>query len=147
MTLLRLPQSKRGYLIGIFAGVLTTLAVNLVGRLLVRLGLHADLTYLDDGLLGVLVALLVLVLHRHHDIERKEHQERVAAFVALHQGIAADLEAIAAITGNLALAEIARDAALRIHGIIEQLPSAQDVLSAESASAKPVKKEPWRLAV
>jgi hypothetical protein len=145
MTLLRFPNSKRGYLIGILAGVVTTIGVNIVGRLLIHLGLHADLTYLDDGLLGVLIALLVFVLHRHHDIERREHYERVTALIALHQGIAADLQAIASITGNIALAEIANDAAIRIHTIIEQLPTAEDML--EESSRLTIKKAQRRLAV
>ena len=122
MKLLLLPKSNRGYVLGALAGLITTIGVTAAGRLLVHLGLHADLTYLDDGLLGVLVAMLVLVLHRYQDIERVEHQERLTALVTLHQGIAADLQAIASVTGNSALAAIAGDAALRVNAVLEQLP-------------------------
>lgn len=142
MKLLLLPKSTRGYLLGVLAGLITTIGVTAADRLLVHLGLHADLTYLDDGLLGVLVALLVLVLHRYNDIERIEHQERLSALVALHQGIAADLQAIASITGNTALAAIAGDAAVRVNAVLEQLPSIREGLPEPD---KPVKRPAPRL--
>lgn len=136
MTLLLLPKSNRGYLLGALAGLITTIGVTAAGRLLVHLGLHADLTYLDDGLLGVLVALLVLVLHRYHHIERLEHQERLSALIALHQGIAADLQAIASITGNSALAAIAGDAAIRVNAVLAQLPHIKEGLERMDERAK-----------
>ena len=127
MTFLRFPAGKRGYLLGTLAGIATLLGASVIGRLLIFMGLHADLTYLDDGLLGVLVALLVFALHNHHDSERREQQAMIAHLIALHEGIAADLQMIGAITGNTALAEIANEAAGRIRSTIAELPPVKEL--------------------
>ena len=125
MTLLDLPTTKRGYLIGAIAGVITTTGVTAAGRLLVRLGLHADLTYLDDVLLGVLVALLVLALRGNHDQERNEEQMRLAAMVAVQREIAADLRVIGSASQIAAVTEIANQTADHIHATIEDLECAR----------------------
>src|ERR1700761_9379943 len=114
MTLVRFPSGQRGYLLAAAAGVITCLGLTAAGKLLIFLGLHADLTYLDDILLGFLVAILVLLLNRQQEVERSRHHAKIATLIALHQGIADDLHIIASITGNPALAEIANDAASRI---------------------------------
>jgi hypothetical protein len=137
MTLVRFPSNRRGYLFGAVAGLITCFGVTSAGRLLVHLGLHAELTYLDDGILGVLVALLVFLLHRHHEIERSEYQARIATLIALHQGIAGDLQVIASITGNSALAEIANEASARIDATIANLPCAEEFLPQPEARAVP----------
>jgi uncharacterized membrane protein YeaQ/YmgE (transglycosylase-associated protein family) len=135
MTLVRFPSARRGYFLGIVAGLITCLGATVAGKLLIDLGLHADLTYLDDVLLGVLVALLVLVLHHYYDTEKSLHQEKIASLIAVHKSIAADLQTIAAVTGNTALAEIANDAAAKIQATIAELPTAQELLSEEKRVA------------
>src|SRR3954470_9741929 len=109
MKLVRFPANKKAYVVGAAAGLITCLGATFAGRLLIDLGLHADLTYLDDALLGLLIAIVVLLLHRHYDFERALYQANVARLIALHESIAADLHLIASTTGNPALAEIAME--------------------------------------
>jgi len=144
MSLVRFPSNKRSYVVGIVAGVITCLGATTAGRLLVFLGLHADLTYLDDVLLGVLVAALVLFLHRHYEFERSEHEAKIAELLCLHEAIAEDLNVIASTTGNPALAEIALDASARIAETLATLPTVESIL--ESAVRPRVRRPARRLA-
>lgn len=144
MKLVRFPSSKKAYVVGATAGLITCFGATFAGRLLVYLGLHADLTYLDDGLLGLLIAIVVLLLHRHYDFERAVHQANVARLVTLHESIAADLHLIASTTGNPALAEIAMEASARIHATLETLPTPEDLVG-ETATA-PLRRHARRMA-
>jgi hypothetical protein len=139
MTLLRMPTTQRGYLVGAAAGIVTTLGVTAAGRLLVRLGLHADLTYLDDILLGILVALLVLALRGNHDRQRSNEQLKLAALIATHRSVAAEFRNIATLVDVPALAEIANQTAERIDAIITDVMAAHQV-EAQAESVRVAKR-------
>jgi len=79
----------------LLAGVGMFLTVRLVDTLLATLGLHAEATYLDDLLLGILAALLVFFLQWRYRRELRRHQQCAAAIDEINHHIRNALQVIA----------------------------------------------------
>ena len=109
----------------LLAGVGMFLTVHLVDVLLVTLGLHAEATYLDDLLLGILAALLVFFLQWRHRLEIRRHEQCAAAIDEINHHIRNALQVIALRTGldtrsRDELTEI-REASDRIEWVLREL--------------------------
>lgn len=82
-------------LVTLLAGLGMFLTVHLVDSLLVMLGLHAEATYLDDVLLGILAASLVFFLQWRHRLEMRRHQQCASAIDEINHHIRNALQVIA----------------------------------------------------
>ena len=107
------------------AGLGMFLAVHLVDAGLAFLGLHAEATYLDDVLLGILAALLVFFLQWRHRLELRRHQRCAVVIDEVNHHIRNALQVIALRTGldtrsRDELTEI-RAASDRIEWVLQEL--------------------------
>ena len=72
--------ARRPYLIPIVAGAGIFLVVHLIDAVLASTGMHAESTYIDDLILGIIVAVLAFVIQRQHELELRR-QRRCAAVI------------------------------------------------------------------
>ena len=93
--MLRLPTTRRAYLRSAVSGLAGFFAVYIVAhQVLTRFGLRAETSYLDDFLLGGLVAVLVMALEAQHELELRVERERAKVLVELNHHIRNALQTI-----------------------------------------------------
>jgi two-component sensor histidine kinase len=133
----------------LLAGLGMFLTVHLVDALLSAMGLHAEATYLDDVLLGVLAALLVFFLQWRHRLELRRHERCAAAIEEINHHIRNALQVIALRTSLDArsrdeLIEI-REASARIEWVLRELvPSLATHHHEDAESSQNAVAAPWR---
>ena len=133
----------------LLAGLGMFLTVHLVDALLSAMGLHAEATYLDDVLLGVLAALLVFFLQWRHRLELRRHERCAAAIEEINHHIRNALQVIALRTSLDArsrdeLIEI-REASARIEWVLRELvPSLATHHHEDAESSQNEVATPWR---
>lgn len=123
---LHLPRTRSAYARSFVAGVGAFLFVILVVHgLLTRLALRAEATYLDDFLVGVAVALLVLALEARYEADIAAERERFLLSLGLNHHIRNALQTIVYISSNLpdkVQAQLLSDAAKRIEWAVREIP-------------------------
>jgi cell division protein ZapA (FtsZ GTPase activity inhibitor) len=93
--LLRLPTTRRAYLRSAVSGVAGFFAVYIVAhQVLTRFGLRAETSYIDDLLLGTLVAVLVMALEAQHELEIRAERQRAKVLIELNHHIRNALQTI-----------------------------------------------------
>ena len=93
--MLRLPKTRRAYVRSGVAGLAGFFALYIIAhQVLTRFGLRAESTYLDDALLGILVAVLVFALEAQHELEIRAERERAKVLVELNHHIRNALQTI-----------------------------------------------------
>lgn len=70
---------KRQLLIPVLAGFGMAVAVRLIDLTLARLGMHAETTFIDDAIVGLLTAALLFFVQHEH--EREVHRQKQCAVV------------------------------------------------------------------
>lgn len=132
----------------VLAGLGMFLTVHLVDALLSAMGLHAEATYLDDLLLGILAALLVFFLQWRHRLEMRRHEQCAAAIDEINHHIRNALQVIALRTSldsrsREELTEI-RDASARIEWVLRELVPSLATHDPEAEAAQNEIAAPWR---
>jgi len=72
---------RRRYIIPLVSGLGMFAAIHVVDAILAHAGMHAETTFLDDALLGVLTAALLIVFERQHERELRR-QRRIAGVIS-----------------------------------------------------------------
>jgi hypothetical protein len=123
---LRFPRTRRAYVTSLAAGVGTfVLVVIIVHGLLTSMGLRAEATYLDDLLVAIVVALLVLALEAQHEAAMRVQRERSLLTLGLNHHIRNALQTIvyaASTVPDKHQAELLKDAAKRIEWALREVP-------------------------
>jgi hypothetical protein len=126
MQLHLLPHSRRAYIRSAMAGVGAFLfAILVIHGLLTDLGLRAEATFLDDGLVGIAVAVLVLALEARFEADLRAERERALLSLGLNHHIRNALQTIVYISstiGDKHQAELLSDAARRIEWAVREVP-------------------------
>ena len=140
-----LPSSGRArvYLLSICTGVGIFVAVYVIDALLARLGLRADATFIDDVLLGILVAVLVMTLEVQHQRELHRQEARIAMVAEMNHHIRNALQAIVYVNATNADREAAvkvGEAAKRIEWALREILPAEDVVRRPGSSGQEVRK-------
>jgi hypothetical protein len=92
---LRLPTTRRAYLHSAISGFGAFFALYVIAHLvLTRFGLRAETSFLDDFLMGTLVAVLVIALEAQHELEVRAERQRAATIVELNHHIRNALQTI-----------------------------------------------------
>jgi len=78
------------------SGVAMMVAVDLVDRWFVDLGLHAETTRIDDVLLGLVAAALVFLIQRQQDRELRRQRQSAAVIEQMNHHIRNALQVIVA---------------------------------------------------
>ena len=76
------------------SGVAMMVAVDLVDRWFVSVGLHAETTRIDDVLLGLVAAALVLLIQRQQDRELRRQRQSAAVIEQMNHHIRNALQVI-----------------------------------------------------
>lgn len=63
--------ARRKYVIALLAGSITFAAVRIIDYFLAAHGLPAEVTYLDDTIVGLLVAFLIFTVERSYELQRR----------------------------------------------------------------------------
>ena len=127
--MLRKIASLRVYLFAGAAGAATFAAVYWINWFLARVNLHADATLLDDTILGILVAVMVIGIQRQSEF--REHRHKIAVITEMNHHIRNALQIIIYISFKASSldkdeADLLRDAAKRIEWALrEVLPAEQ----------------------
>ena len=123
---LRLPRTRRAYITSLFAGAGTFgFVILIVHGLLTSMGLRAEATYLDDSLVAIAVALLVLALEAHHESDMRAERERALLSLGLNHHIRNALQTIVYVSSTLQdkhQAQLLSDAARRIEWAVREVP-------------------------
>jgi predicted RND superfamily exporter protein len=92
---LKLPTTRRAYLRSVVSGFAGFFALYVIAhQVLNRFGISAETTYLDDALLGILVAVLVIALEAQHELEIRAERRRAQALNELNHHIRNALQTI-----------------------------------------------------
>ncbi len=137
--MLRRIGSLRAYLPAIAAGVATFAAVYGIDAFLARIKLPAEATILDDTILGILVAVLVLVIQHQTELRRQRH--KLAVMKEMNHHIRNALQTIIYVSSNMSdrdAGDQVRDAAKRIEWSLREVLPAEPSDSEENASWPPV---------
>jgi hypothetical protein len=130
LIVLRMPVSRRAYLRSALAGVVTFFAVYVTDTMLARAGLHAEVTYANEALLGTVVAVLIIVLEAQHERELRAEQQRYAIALEMNHHIRNALQTIVYVNWanpDQNAAERIRQASVRIEWALrEVLPRIAD---------------------
>jgi len=123
----RISATLRIYLSAIAAGLVTAAVVHGIDAYLGHLKLPSDATILDDVLLGVMVAVLVLLLELHHQKELVQEQRKIALVREMNHHVRNALQTIVFATSTASDREIVekvKEATERIEWTLrEVLPS------------------------
>lgn len=93
--MLRLPTTRRAYLRSAVSGLGAFFALYIIAhQVLTRFGLRAETSFLDDFLMGSLVAVLVIALEAQHELEIRAEKQRAATIVQLNHHIRNALQTI-----------------------------------------------------
>jgi hypothetical protein len=137
--MLRRIASLRAYLPAIAAGLLTFAAVYGIDAFLARIKLPAEATILDDILLGILVAVLVIVIQRQTELRRQRH--KLAVMKEMNHHIRNALQTIIYVSSDMSdrdAGDKVKDAAKRIEWALREVLPAEPSDSEENASWPPV---------
>lgn len=90
-----MPTTRRAWLRSVVSGLAAFFALYVIAhQVLARFGVRAESTYVDDVLLGILVAVLVIALEAQHELEIRAERLRAKAFVELNHHIRNALQTI-----------------------------------------------------
>lgn len=93
--MLRLPTTRRAYLRSAVSGIAAFFALYVIAhQVLARFGINAEVSYLDDILMGVLVAVLVVALEAQQELEIRAERQRAHVIVELNHHIRNALQTI-----------------------------------------------------
>jgi cell division protein ZapA (FtsZ GTPase activity inhibitor) len=130
---LRLPTTRRAYLRSTISGLAGFFAVYIVAhQVLTRFGIRAETSYLDDLLLGSLVAVLVLALEAQHELELRAERQRAQVLVHLNHHIRNALQTIVYVNASSepsADTDRVAQAANRIDWALREIPSRAQTLA------------------
>lgn len=120
---LRAILGNRTYLYGILAGIAIFVAVYAVTATLSRMHLRPEATLIDDFLIGVLVAALVVTLEKQHQRELRRQQERISLIIELNHHIRNALQSIVYVNSknNGQDAALVREATKRIEWALTEI--------------------------
>ena len=129
--MLRLPTTRRAYLRSAVAGVAGFFALYIIAHVVLsRFGVRAEQTYIDDALLGVLMAFLVIAIEAQHQAEVGAEKSRMKTILDLDRDIRSAVQTIAYVTSVNALpderSQVA-EAAGRIEIALHDMPTRADV--------------------
>jgi cell division protein ZapA (FtsZ GTPase activity inhibitor) len=96
----------RIYLSAIAAGFVTAAVVHGIDSYLARVKLPNDATILDDILLAVMVAVLVLLLELHHRRDRVREQRKMAVVREMNHHVRNALQTIVFATSSASNREV-----------------------------------------
>jgi hypothetical protein len=88
------PAFPRRYLLSLTAGAGMFAAVYVIDAFLASAGYHAEATFLDDILLGILVATLVFYLQTHHERQLRAKEEKLIILHDMNHYVRNALQAI-----------------------------------------------------
>jgi hypothetical protein len=98
---LRLPTTRRAYLRSAISGLAGFFALYIIAhQVLNRFGVQAETTFLDDALLGILVAVLVFALEAQHEVEVRLEKQRAQAMIELNHHVRNALQTIVYINSS-----------------------------------------------
>ncbi len=145
---LALSRFLKSNLATLLAGLGMFLTVHVVDALLSATGLHAEATYLDDLLLGILAALLVFFLQWRHRAELRRHEQCAAAIDEINHHIRNALQVITLRTSldsrsREELTEI-REASARIEWVLRELVPSLATHEREVETSQSEIAAPWR---
>lgn len=93
--MVRLPRTRRAYLHSAISGLAGFLALYIIAhQVLARFGIRAENTYVDDVLMGLLVAILVIALEAQHEFEILVEKHRTQTMMQLNHHIRNALQTI-----------------------------------------------------
>jgi hypothetical protein len=131
---LRLPTTRRAYLHSATSGLAAFFALYIIAhQVLTRFGLRAETTFLDDFLMGSLVAVLVIALEAQHELEIRAEKQRAARIVELNHHVRNALQTIVYVNSanpNNADATAVSQATQRIEWALREV-SRQEQINAE----------------
>jgi hypothetical protein len=126
-TLLSTLRPRRVLLLPLVAGIATFATVYTLDAFLAYIKLPAEATFLDDTLLAILVALLVISLELDHAKELRAQQHKIAVMQEMNHHIRNALQSISYLTFNIKDQEVnakLQEAMARIEWALrEVLPS------------------------
>lgn len=114
-------------------------AVYVIDAVLAKLRLRPEATFLDDFLLGGLVAVLIVTLERQHQRELRRQQERISLIIELNHHIRNALQSIVYVNAKISAedAAVIRDATKRIEwALTEILPGETSAPAAPQPQGK-----------
>jgi hypothetical protein len=112
------------------AAVGTFASVYVIDAVLARVGLRADATLLDDFLLAIVVAVLVLSIELQHYKELRRQQAKLAVIGEMNHHVRNALQVIIGVTVDVANPEVAskiRESARRIEWALREILPADEL--------------------
>jgi light-regulated signal transduction histidine kinase (bacteriophytochrome) len=120
------PHGRRAYIRSAIAGLGAFLfAILVIHGLLTDLGLRAEATYLDDTLVGIAAAVLVLALEARFEADLRAERERALLSLGLNHHVRNALQTIVYVSSTMEdkhNAGLLSDAARRIEWAIREVP-------------------------
>ena len=137
-------MSWRRYGIAGIAGIAMAIVVDLIDRGFVALGLHAETTRIDDILIGLVAAALVLFVQRQQVRELRRQQQSAAVIEQMNHHIRNALQVIVA---RASLEQETKPELRQIDDAVARIDWALREILPRSASDEPVPEiEPQRRA-
>jgi uncharacterized membrane protein len=123
---LKLPKTRRAYLRSIVSGFAGFFAIYVIAhQVLSRFGINAEISYVDDVLMGLLVAVLVIALEAQHELEIRAERQRTQALGELNHHIRNALQTIVYVNACTTQTEDTHrvaQAAQRIEWALREMP-------------------------